>query len=137
MKVEKDIDKYIVYLYDNDKDIKKIIKEVISDLEKYYNISYSNYDIRAYINKYYGIILEIKESNYEYFDNININLKVLKDTLFLYEVDDPLDYIDNDIYYYDNKFYISIKKLDINLIENSNIIYGDYVYKIIGKGIKL
>ena len=137
MKVEKDIDKYIIYLYVIDKDIKKIISKVITSLKKYYNISYNNYDIKAYINKYYGIILEIKEGLYEYFDNININLKILKDTLFLYEVEDPLDYLDNDVYYFDNNFYISMKKLNINLIENSNIIYGKDAYKIIGTGIKL
>ena len=135
MKVQKDIDKYIIYLYDTNEDIKKIVKDTIINLEKYYSISYNNYDIRAYINKYYGIILEIKESIYT--TSNNISLKILNDTLFLYEVEDPLKYMKNDIYFYENKFYISPKKLDINLIENSNLIYGRDVYKIIGKGIKI
>ena len=29
------------------------------------------------------------------------------------------------------------KREDINLIENSNLVYGDIVYKIIGRGIKI
>ena len=136
MKIELDNDLYVVYLYNCDKDIKSIVKDVIYKLNKYYDVSYDGYEIKAYINKYFGVILEIKEG-YSMHNGINIDLKVLKDTLFLYEVSDPLDYLDNDIYYYDNKFYISIKKPNIGLIENSNIIYKEDVYKIIGKGIKI
>ena len=136
MRVELDNDMYIVYLYTYDKDIKKVVKDAINSLNKYYNVSFNGYDIKAYINKYFGIILEIKEG-YSVLNGINIDLKVLKDTLFLYKVDDPLDYLDNEIYYYDNEFYVSIKKPNINIIENSNIIYKEDVYKVIGKGIKI
>lgn len=137
MKVEKYSDKYIVYIYNDDKDIKSLIKNVLFNLDKYYNISFNSYDIKAYINKYYGIILEIKEGIYECLNHVSINLKILKDTLFLYRVDDPLDYLDNEIYYYDNSFFVNPKCLNINLLENSNIVYKEDVYKIIGKGIKI
>ena len=33
--------------------------------------------------------------------------------------------------------YTNAKREDINLIENSNLVYGDIVYKIIGRGIKI
>lgn len=144
MKVEMLLNTIIVYLLDNkkyneDSDIKKILINVFDNLEKYYNITFtSDYNLELYINRYYGMILEIKENeDFIYDDIVNLKLNVLRDTLFLYEVDDPLEYINYEIYYYNDKFYVNAKREDINLIENSNLVYGDIVYKIIGRGIKI
>lgn len=144
MKVEMLSDKIIVYLLDNkkyneDSDIKKILIKVFDNLEKYYGITFtSDYNLDLYINRYYGMILEIKENeDFIYDEIVNLKLNVLRDTLFLYEVDDPLEYINYEIYYYNDKFYVNAKREDINLIENSNLVYGDIVYKIIGRGIKI
>lgn len=144
MKVEMLSDKIIVYLLDNknyneDSDIKKMLIKVFDNLEKYYDITFtSDYNLDLYINRYYGMILEIKENeDFIYDDIVNLKLNVLRDTLFLYEVDDPLEYINYEIYYYNDKFYVNAKREDINLIENSNLVYGDIVYKIIGRGIKI
>ena len=144
MKVEMLSDKIIVYLLDNkkyneDSDIKKMLIKVFDNLEKYYGITFSSdYNLDLYINRYYGMILEIKENeDFIYDDIVNLKLNVLRDTLFLYEVDDPLEYINYEIYYYNDKFYVNAKREDINLIENSNLVYGDIVYKIIGRGIKI
>lgn len=144
MKVEMLSDKIIVYLLDNkkyneDSDIKKMLIKVFDNLEKYYDITFtSDYNLDLYINRYYGMILEIKENeDFIYDDIVNLKLNVLRDTLFLYEVDDPLEYINYEIYYYNDKFYVNTKREDINLIENSNLVYGDIVYKIIGRGIKI
>ena len=144
MKVEMLSDKIIVYLLDNkkyneDSDIKKMLIKVFDNLEKYYDITFtSDYNLDFYINRYYGMILEIKENeDFIYDDIVNLKLNVLRDTLFLYEVDDPLEYINYEIYYYNDKFYVNAKREDINLIENSNLVYGDIVYKIIGRGIKI
>lgn len=144
MKVEMLSNTIIVYLLDNkkyneDSDIKKILINVFDNLEKYYNITFtSDYNLELYINRYYGMILEITENeDFIYDDIVNLKLNVLRDTLFLYEVDDPLEYINYEIYYYNDKFYVNAKKEDINLIENSNLVYGDIVYKIIGRGIKI
>ena len=144
MKVEMLSDKIIVYLLDNkkyneDSDIKKMLIKVFDNLEKYYDITFtSDYNLDLYINRYYGMILEITENeNLIYDDIVNLKLNVLRDTLFLYEVDDPLEYINYEIYYYNDKFYVNAKREDINLIENSNLVYGDIVYKIIGRGIKI
>lgn len=144
MKVEMLSDKIIVYLLDNkkyneDSDIKKILINVFDNLEKYYNITFtSDYNLELYINRYYGMILEIKENeDFIYDDIVNLKLNILRDTLFLYEVDDPLEYINYEIYYYNDKFYVNAKREDINLMENSNLVYGDIVYKIIGRGIKI
>lgn len=144
MKVEMLSDKIIVYLLDNkkyneDSDIKKMLIKVFDNLEKNYDITFtSDYNLDLYINRYYGMILEIKENeDFIYDDIVNLKLNVLRDTLFLYEVDDPLEYINYEIYYYNDKFYVNAKREDINLIENSNLVYGDIVYKIIGRGIKI
>jgi len=142
VKIENYNNTIIVYIYDKkyiNNDIEDMIKNILNILKEYYNINITNsYDLNLYINKYYGMILEINKKNINSINNIvNIDLKLLKDTLFLYEVDDPLDYIDNEIYYYNNKYYINLKKININTLENSNIVYGREVYKIIGKGIKL
>lgn len=144
MKVEMLSDKIIVYLLDNkkyneDSDIKKMLIKVFDNLEKYFDITFtSDYNLDLYINRYYGMILEIKENeDFIYDDIVNLKLNVLRDTLFLYEVDDPLEYINYEIYYYNDKFYVNAKREDINLIENSNLVYGDIVYKIIGRGIKI
>lgn len=144
MKVEMLSNTIIVYLLDNkkyneDSDIKKILINVFDNLEKYYNITFtSDYNLELYINRYYGMILEITENeNFIYDDIVNLKLNVLRDTLFLYEVDDPLEYINYEIYYYNDKFYVNVKREDINLIEDSNLVYGDIVYKIIGRGIKI
>ena len=144
MKVEMLSNTIIVYLLDNkkyneDSDIKKILINVFDNLKKYYNITFtSDYNLELYINRYYGMILEIKEKgDFIYDDIVNLKLNVLRDTLFLYEVDDPLEYINYEIYYYNDKFYVNAKREDINLIEDSNLVYGDIVYKIIGRGIKI
>ena len=144
MKVEMLSNTIIVYLLDNkkyneDSDIKKILINVFDNLEKYYNITFtSDYNLELYINRYYGMILEIKDDeDFIYDDIVNLKLNILRDTLFLYEVDDPLEYINYEIYYYNDKFYVNAKREDINLIEDSNLVYGDIVYKIIGRGIKI
>lgn len=144
MKVEMLSNTIILYLLDNkkyneDSDIKKILINVFDNLKKYYNITFtSDYNLELYINRYYGMILEITENEDLIYDDIvNLKLNVLRDTLFLYEVDDPLEYINYEIYYYNDKFYVNAKREDINLIENSNLVYGDIVYKIIGRGIKI
>lgn len=136
MKFESKLNTLIVYIFDKkylNKDIDNITKNVFNILEKYYNYRINDsYEMKIYINKLYGIILEIniKENNF-------INIKVLNDVLFLYEIEDPLKYLDNEIYFYNNKYYINLKKENLNILENSNIIYGNDVYKIIGKGIKI
>ena len=66
-----------------------------------------------------------------------ITLRIIKDALFLYKIEDPLNYLDNEIYYYDNNFYLNINKENINILEKSEIIYDERVYKILGSGIKI
>lgn len=143
MKVESIQNKIIVYLFDekyNIKNIKNTLENVFNNLNKYYDIKFNNsYNLELYINKNYGMILEIEENKNEFNEDdvVNIKLNVLRDTLFLYEIDEPLNYLNNEMYYYEDKFYINIKDRNINVFEDSNIVYGNEVYKIIGRGIKI
>ena len=139
MKIEKLNNKIIVYnINKKEEKIEDMIKNILNDLNEYYKYQIkSSYDIKIYINKYYGKIIELNEIDISEDNVVKINVNILKDTLFLYEVEDPLDYLNEEIYYYDNKYYINIKKENIKLIENSKLIYGSLVYRIIGKGIKL
>lgn len=143
MKVENYIDKTVVYLIDekeyNKDDIKKTLVKVFNELNKYYDYEFSDsYRLILYQNKNYGMILEIYNNDEKTDEDIvNLKLNILKDTLFLYEIEDALDFIDSEMYYYDGRFYISTDRIDFKLLENSTIIYGDEVYKIIGRGIKL
>ena len=143
MKVESIQNKIIVYLFDekyNIKNIKNTLENVFNNLNKYYDIKFNNsYNLELYINKNYGMILEIEENKNEFYeeDVVNIKLNVLRDTLFLYGIDEPLNYLNNEMYYYEDKFYINMKDKNINVFEDTNIVYGNEVYKIIGRGIKI
>ena len=137
MKVEEVNNKIVIYIYNKQllkKEIKDLVEYILDILDKYYSYEiYDSYYIKIYINKYYGVILEL------YKDDIDkkITLRIIKDALFLYKIDDPINYLNEDIYYYNNEFYLNIKKENINILENTNLIYGDIVYKILGSGIKI
>lgn len=144
MKFEKVDNKIIIYIIDkdiilDDYEIKCLILDVLDKLSDEYNLDLKDsYVVNFYRNEFYGIIIELIEEDIRFLNNsINIKLNVVDDKLFLYELDDPLEYIKHDIYYFDKKYYISLKKYDITIFENSNIIYDDDVYKIIGRGIKI
>ncbi len=136
-------DRIIVYLINkkvqlNINSIKEILIDVFNVLKNYYNIKLENsYHINFYINYYYGIIVELIKLDEVDNDIINIKLNILDDKLFLYEVDDPLDFLGNEIYYYDNKYYLNVKNVDIRLLEESKVIFDDNVYKILGRGVKI
>ena len=144
MKFEKIDDKIVIYMPGENKvfsedEIKSLVLKIMDKLSELYKIELSNsYSVNFYRNEYYGIIIELIDDNIKFLDDIvNIDLNVSLDKLFLYEIEDPLEYIDNDVYFYNKKYYISPKKYDITIFEKSNIIYDDIVYKIIGRGVKI
>lgn len=144
MKFEKIDDKIVIYMPGENKvfsedEIKSLVLKIMDKLSEFYEIELSNsYSVNFYRNEYYGIIIELIDDNIKFLDDIvNIDLNVSLDKLFLYEIDDPLEYIDNDVYFYNKKYYISPKKYDITIFEKSNVIYDDIVYKIIGRGVKI
>lgn len=148
MKLKKLDDKLLIYMpnkkISNEKEnIKRFLLKLFNDVSKRYHINIEEYYIvNLYQNKLYGIIVELVEDEdiiiFSFDENeINMKLNINYDKLFLYEVDDPLLYLDNEIYYYHDKYYVNLKEYNINIFEDSKIIYDDDVYKVLGRGIKL
>ena len=144
MKIDYYSDKVVIYLIGKkikleNSSIKELLTNIFDVLVNYYDFEINNnYNINIYINEVYGIIVElISEEIIKKEDTVHINLNVMNDKLFLYEIDDPLKYINSEIYYYDDKYYLNVKKMDINLLEYTTVIYDDTVYKILGRGVKI
>lgn len=118
----------------------KLIKDIIKKIEKNYEIKITGYyNVDIYIDKYYGIVIEMQKETLEYFDyfenKLDMNIKVYQD-IFLYEIDPLyLNKKDYKIYFYNGKTYVKIKDKITNvkfahLLENSKIIYGETAKKI-------
>lgn len=144
MKIDYYKDKVVIYLINKKvkldvESIKDLLFDVFDTLTKDYDFKLdSSYMINIYINYIYGIVVELLKTNIDYDDDtINIKLSIMDDKLFLYEIDDPLTYLNNEIYFYDNKYYLNIKDIDIKLLEYASVIYDDMVYKILGRGVKI
>lgn len=144
MKIDYYSDKVVIYLIGKkikleNSSIKELLTNIFDVLVNDYDFEINNnYNINIYINEVYGIIVElISEEIIKKEDTVHINLNVMNDKLFLYEIDDPLKYINSEIYYYDDKYYLNVKKMDINLLEYTTVIYDDTVYKILGRGVKI
>lgn len=149
-----DKDYYIVKVYNDylnfdiydTTEVKNFIYKIYNKLLKKKKLNgIIQFDI--YIDTNYGMIIEIKKLEDLLFnDIIDIKIKFNLNISFLYEVD--YFYIlennltNQNIYYYKDKFYLEIintmdKNKFINLLDNSNIIYNNYINNIINNGIKL
>ena len=113
--------------YDQEK-ISNLFKNIILKIKEKDNIS-GLLDIEAYVNKYYGTIIEI-EKIYPYLDEIDMHIHFHIDTPFLMELNGNDIKKQQEVYYYDNKFYTNYNKLS-----DSNIIYK--TEEILEKGIKV
>lgn len=116
--------------------LEKYLKNIFLKINKIYNINLKGYfDVNVYVDKYYGIVIEVMKEcidYYENFNNIDLQINVI-DKDFLYEVEDIsiLKSFFNSlkIYSYNGKYIVQIKKeLDklskYILLENSKIIYN-------------
>lgn len=131
------------YLKNVDLNDTKTIKNIIKKINTKYNIDIYGYiETKIYIDKNYGIIINLKKEELDYFDYFNdeieMNIEIINDS-FLYKIEDyNKDLIkDKTIYKYKDNLYINIDKIDnINLgkiIEISEIIYGEKAQNIIEK----
>ena len=130
------------YLKNMDLNNPKTIKNIIKKISKKYDIDIYGYiEVKIYIDSNYGVIINIKKEEFEYFDylsdEIEMNIEIINDS-FLYKIEEIYDknQIKNrKLYKYKDNFYINIDKIDnINLgkiIETSEIIYGEKAKKII------
>ena len=108
-------------------DINNLCLNTLNKLKKYYNIDLKGfYIINVYIDKKYGIIMDIEtedDIDIEY-DDIEYYIITYNNT-FLYEVEDILDLNIDKYYTYNEKYYIDIDS--IYNIEFIKVIYKDTI----------
>lgn len=149
MKIEKQDNNLIVFFNEktapknlNKIELEKYFQKMFNKLNNIYNLDLNgNYEINIYKNKY-GVILEIKKEEIEYFDyydTIDMHLNISKYNDILYKTTNIMK--DTNIYAYKGEIYIEPMEIDFNklglIIENSEIIYGEKAYFIKKRGKKL
>lgn len=119
---------------------KKIVKR-INKKEKLYGLAI----LEIYQDQNYGTIIEIKNIKKSFLskEELEIKITIHIDTPFLYKIDyfNINKNIQNNIYYYNNNFYIKLnksinKEKYLKLLETSEIIYNN-TYQIINEGLKI
>lgn len=162
MKIEYiDDNNFYIYLnkyYVSDLDIEnkacveQYFKKMFLSLKNNHHLDiYGYYNIRVYVNKQYGIIIDVFKLSNDYFkmsgSKVDMKIMIDSDNKFLYEIDDyffakeNIEYVQN-IYVKDGKYYIELcddvdEKFYLQLIEHSNIIFSDYAYEILTTSSKL
>lgn len=109
---------YLKYKNYNISKIEENFKQIFETLKYCYNIEINGfYDIDVYIDKNYGIIIEMKKEDidFDFYDQVDMKIS-FHNQKFLYQIDDIKKY--KKIYKYKNKFYTN--KYDI---EHSIPIY--------------
>ena len=157
MKLIVDNNKFIVFLnknenidFDNKLKMEKYFKNLFSKIKNKYNIDIAGYyNIDIYLDKYYGSIIEIEDEQldyYTYFNQIDMEINVLKNSSFLYEID--YEFLDKKIldktncYKINDKIYLQINSdiddiLLAKIIEYGRVLYGNNVDKILKQGKKV
>lgn len=105
----------------NQQKIKELFQKIILRLKKKYNIM-GLLKVDIYVNKYYGMIIEIKPI-YNDIDEIDMKISFHLDTTFLYEINEKEIIKEKEIYYFKNKYYgIYQKPIDSNIIYKTDNI---------------
>ena len=123
-------------------------KKIFLKLNKKYNIDLNGYyEIEIYKDNNYGFIIEFTYEDldyYNYFNQIDMKINISNINCFLYEI--KYEFLNKEIlkncicYQYLDKLYLKILDLNnnyFNLLELSNIIYGDKVNEILRYGKKV
>ena len=143
--------KIVIYLFNkkykidfrNENSVKKHLKDIFFKIKDYYNIKIEGYyEVDVYINEYYGIILELKKQNFDYYDylenGIEMKIKIHREK-YLYMIENyNVNMNKYDIFKLDNNLYLCPKeKLSqiemAKLVENAKLIYdsSDIIKKVI------
>lgn len=112
-------------------ELEKYLKNVFNKLNNYYDIRISGfYDVDLYIDKNYGIILDIMRDDIDFepiFNSVDMKITINKES-FLYKLDDYIYSHFGNIYNYDNAYYLEVSdtlsNLDMmKLMEDATIVY--------------
>ncbi len=142
MRLETDNDKIIVYLkkeligsidFSDMDNLENYFKNIFLKLKNIYEIELKGYyNINVYIDKIYGIVLELIQENIEYGEYLNqIEMRIIPiNTTFLYLIDDLIKIENTNLYYYKNNIYLScnenISKNDyIKVMDHAKIVYNN------------
>ena len=129
----------IINIYDHT-EIQNITKRVIKRINKH-NKLYGLAILEIYQDINYGTIIEIKNIKkiFSSKDELEIKITIHTDTPFLYKIDyfDITQNNKNNIYYYQNNFYLELnkpinKRKYLDILEKSEILYND-TYKVINE----
>ncbi len=139
MKIETEGETLILYLkkdkmknvnFKNVDEVEDYFRSLLLKLEEDYHIQIEGfYNIQVYLDKLEGMVLKLEKEDIDYYHSFHqIEMRIMKeDTVFLYEVEDILDFLNLnvEIYQYQNKFYIknNHKKRVYNLYEFGKLIY--------------
>ncbi len=135
MKIEKDDNKIIIYLFDefvnvdNISSLSKKIKDIFVKIMKRYNYDFFGYNkVNVYYNEYFGLILEVEQiKNNEYsYSVIDLKITVYNNANLFIEFDNIYNFKLSRVKVYNGKYYLEINnKDDIN----QYIEYGKVRYK--------
>lgn len=134
--------KYIESIdFDDRNNLETYFRTLFLKLKNIYGINISGYyNINVYINKYFGVILEMFREPlecFEYYNSIDMQVNIIKDCEFLYQINDFYD--NQKLYFYKNKLYLRISNeisfMELGkLLENGVLVYGDIVNEILKYG---
>lgn len=117
------------FQFDNIEKVEDYFRSLFLKLEEYYHITIEGfYNIQVFLDKKEGMVLKLKREEIDYYSFHQIEMRIIKeDTIFLYKVDDIVDFLNLpvDIYFYKGEFYIKNKgkKEVYNLYEFGKLIY--------------
>ena len=127
--------------FESQKDLKFSFKKLFLKIKEIFHINFSgSYNIFMYVDKNIGIILEIKHDKNDFFDYDDevIDMKIKRencDFIFKIENDDIRIKDKLKFYFFEDNLYVLPKKLNLFeqgvLLENSKIVYGDELNKIL------
>ncbi len=127
MRVDNIDDQIIVYLTNIiNEDLEIICEQVINKLKKYYGIELKGfYEVTIYYDLNYGMVLVFNLEDLDlYYDYSKVDLHIIKkDSTFLLEIKDILDIATDEYYFYNDKYYLSIKDINVNNLEFGKLVY--------------
>ena len=130
-----------------EENIEKEFKKIFIKLKRIFHLDINGYyDVIVYINDKYGMIMEMEKEDDEYIkifgDTLDMKITFRFDSEFLYRLDniDFITFHGYKLYYYNHCFFLSLKKNSnisngeyANLIENSDIVYGEILEQMKNK----
>ena len=98
---------------DNKEDIENYLKKLFLIIKDRYDIDISGmFEIDIYVNNKYAIVIDIFKEDLEYLDyfsnQIDMQVNIIKDSIFLYEWD---SFIEKDLDKYNHKYYIVVEDI--------------------------